>query len=63
MGFLEGPLDFSVDFGDEDGNGMADLQLIIDNGDSTIRNRWDWASNIIWLIDDGEQGDSFAYMN
>lgn len=37
-GIFAGPWDFSVDYGDEDGNGIADLQLIVDNGDSTIRN-------------------------
>ena len=30
-----GPQDFNVDWGDEDGDGKADIQIVVDNGDLT----------------------------
>ncbi|NHF58640.1 hypothetical protein FK220_004775 [Flavobacteriaceae bacterium TP-CH-4] len=62
-GLFAGPYDLSIDFGDEDGDGMADLQLLVENGDSALRSQWDWSSNIVWFIDDGEQDAHFAYIN
>lgn len=62
-GIFAGPWDFSVDYGDEDGDGIADLQLVVDNNDPDIRNQWDWSSNIMWFIDDGEQDANFAYID
>lgn len=62
-GMFSGPWDFSVDYGDEDNNGIADIQLVVDNGDPDKRNGWDWSSNIMWFIDDGEQDANFAYID
>ncbi len=62
-GVFAGPWDFSVDYGDEDGNGIADVQLIIANGDDKIRHEWDWSSDIMWFIDDGEEDANFGYID
>lgn len=62
-GIFAGPEDLSVDYGDEDGDGRADLQLVIENGSADIRNQWDWGSNIMWYIDDGEDDGIFAYID
>ncbi|MEO0469041.1 MAG: hypothetical protein AAF206_05430 [Bacteroidota bacterium] len=62
-GIFGGPFDMSVDYGDEDGNGIADIQFLIENGDSAIRHQWDWASDIVWFIDDEEQDAHFGYIN
>ncbi len=62
-GTFAGPWDFSVDYGDENGDGVADVQLVVGNGDSAVRNEWDWAADIMWFIDDGEQDANFAYVD
>ncbi len=62
-GIYGGPWDLCIDFRDENNDGKADIQLVIENGDPAIRNQWDWSSNVMWFIDDGEQDQSFAYID
>ena len=62
-GIFAGPWDFSVDYGDENNNGIADIQLIIDNESPSKRFEWDWSANIMWFIDDGEEDANFAFID
>ncbi|MBC7889664.1 MAG: hypothetical protein H7Z13_17450 [Ferruginibacter sp.] len=47
-----GPEDFSIDWCDEDKNGIADIQVIVNNGSAGKRNFFDWASEIMYVFDD-----------
>ncbi|MRX76944.1 hypothetical protein GJU39_12690 [Pedobacter petrophilus] len=50
-GIFAGPLDFSMDWCDEDGDGKADLQVIVNNGAITKRNAFDFDSEIMYVLD------------
>ncbi len=47
-----GPNDFSIDWSDEDGDGKADLQLIVSNAGTTVRNFFDWGADFMYILDD-----------
>jgi len=50
-GIFAGPEDISIKWGDEDGDGMADIQLIVNN--SKLRNRYgfDYDADFMFFID------------
>lgn len=50
-GIFAGPEDFSIDWCDEDGDGIADIQVIVNNGSANHRNYFDWASEIMYVMD------------
>ncbi|OAQ38936.1 hypothetical protein A5893_12930 [Pedobacter psychrophilus] len=50
-GIFAGPLDFSIDWCDEDGDGKADLQVIVNNGAIDKRNAFDFDSEIMYVLD------------
>ena len=61
-GIFAGPSDLSLDWVDNNSDGIADMQLIVENSNPQITNRWDWASNYMWIIDT-EQDETFHYIN
>jgi hypothetical protein len=46
-----GPQDFSIDWNDEDKDGKADIQLIVNNT-GTKRNFYDWSADFMYVLDD-----------
>lgn len=50
-GIFAGPMDFSIDWSDEDGDGRADIQLIINNAGTKVRNYFDWGADYMYVID------------
>jgi hypothetical protein len=50
-GIFAGPMDFSIDWSDEDGDGKADIQLIINNAGTKVRNYFDWGADYMYVID------------
>lgn len=61
-GIFGGPGDLSLDWVDNNSDGVADMQVIVENSNPQITNRWDWASNYMWIID-SEQDETFHYIN
>ncbi len=53
-------MDLIVDWIDEDSDGTADIQAIVDNG--KLNNKGKWASHFIWFFDDDHDG-VFSYVN
>lgn len=50
-GKFAGPYDFSIDWGDEDGDGIPEIQLIAQNGGLKNRNFFDWEADFMYFID------------
>jgi hypothetical protein len=50
-GVFAGPFDFSIDWIDEDGNGKADIQLIVNNAGTKVRNYFDWGADFMYVLD------------
>jgi hypothetical protein len=50
-GIYAGPNDFSIDWIDENRDGKADIQLIVNNGGSVLRNYFDWGADFMYVID------------
>jgi hypothetical protein len=61
-GIFAGPGDLSVDFVDTNGDGIAEMAVVVENSNKQITNRWDWESNYMWIID-SEQDGTFHYIN
>lgn len=61
-GIHAGPGDLSVDWIDKNGDGFADMQVIVENSNPHIKNFWDWQSNYMWNIDSDEDQD-FNFVN
>jgi hypothetical protein len=55
-GILAGPWDISIDWDDEDGDGKADMQFVIENDNPDHRNGFDWRSDLMMIIDDEKNG-------
>ncbi|WP_254560024.1 hypothetical protein [Dyadobacter diqingensis] len=51
-GIYAGPGDFSIDWCDENRDGVADIQVIVNNGSASVRNFFDWAAEIMYVMDD-----------
>ena len=50
-GVFAGPLDLSIDWSDEDGDGRADVQLIVSNAGTKVRNFFDWGADFMYILD------------
>lgn len=50
-GIFAGPFDFSIDWIDEDHDGKADIQLIINNAGTKVRNYFDWGADFMYVLD------------
>ncbi len=61
-GIFAGPGDLSLDWVDNNNDGIADMQVIVENGNPDIINFWEWSSNYMWIIDI-EQDEIFHYIN
>lgn len=61
-GIFAGPGDLSLDWVDNNNDGIADMCVIVENSNPEITNYWDWASNYMWIIDT-EQDETFHYIN
>jgi hypothetical protein len=46
-----GPFDFSIDWIDEDHDGKADIQLIVNNAGTKVRNYFDWGADFMYVLD------------
>ena len=51
-GIFAGPQDFCIDWCDEDGDGKADIQVIVNNGKASHRNYFDWETEIMYILDE-----------
>ncbi|MCU0373741.1 MAG: hypothetical protein MUF24_00390 [Chitinophagaceae bacterium] len=58
-GIFGGPRDMALDWGDEDGDGRADIQLLVSNGGLKNRNFYDWDADFMYLLD--EDGDNIMH--
>jgi hypothetical protein len=58
-GIFAGPRDLSIDWGDENGDGKADIQLIASNGGWKNRNFYDWDADFMYVMD--EDGDNIMH--
>ncbi len=58
-----GPLDLCIDWADEDGDGIADIQAIVSNGGLKTRNYFDWEADFMYIIDFGEKDGVFNYVD
>lgn len=54
-GKFAGPMDLSVDWTDTNDNGIAEVQLVVVNGDHTLRNFFDWKTEFMYIIDFDEK--------
>lgn len=61
-GVFAGPGDLSIDWIDNDRDGEADMQLVVENSDLKSVEGWDWSSNYMWIIDDEKDG-AFHFIN
>ncbi|RDV17215.1 hypothetical protein DXT99_01535 [Pontibacter diazotrophicus] len=50
-GHFAGPQDLSIDWNDEDGDGIADMQLVVRNGKAATRNFFDWEADYMYVMD------------
>lgn len=55
-GIFAGPKDFSVDWSDNDGDGKADVQLVVSNAGLKVRNYYDWGADFMYYLDDDKDG-------
>lgn len=61
-GLFAGPWDLSIDYNDENKDGIADMQFLVQNGDPAQRNIFDISHNIMVCIDEEKDGD-FNYID
>ncbi|MCG6186184.1 hypothetical protein [Maribellus maritimus] len=61
-GIFAGPGDISLDWVDNNSDGVADMQVVVENSNPHIKNYWEWSSNYMWIIDP-EQDETFNYVN
>ncbi len=59
-GNYSGALDLMVDWSDENKDGKADLQTIVDNSKADFKGKW--TSHYIWFLDDDQDG-VFGYID
>jgi hypothetical protein len=55
-GIFAGPWDISIDWDDEDSDGKADMQFVIENDNPDKRDGFDWKSNLMMIINDDKNG-------
>lgn len=51
-GIYGGPMDFCIDWCDMDNDGKADVQLIVNNAGTNVRNFYDWGADYMFVFDD-----------
>lgn len=51
-GIFAGVGDLSLDWSDENGDGKADIQLIVNNGGLGVRNYFDWKADFMYILDE-----------
>ncbi len=61
-GIFAGPGDLSIDWVDNNGDGIADMQVVVENSQPESKSGWRWNSNYMWIIDQ-EQDEAFNYIN
>jgi len=61
-GIFAGPGDLSIDWIDNNNDGIADMQVVAENNDSHTSEMWDWQSNYMWIIDQ-EKDEQFHYID
>ncbi len=61
-GIFAGAGDLSIDWVDNNNDGIADMQVVVENSNPHITGYWDWSSNYMWIIDT-EQDEQFNYIN
>ena len=63
-GIFAGPHDFSVDWGDENNDGIADIQIVAQNGDPNKRYGFDFDTDfMIWIDKDLEKDNIKHYID
>ncbi|WP_290795821.1 hypothetical protein [Flavihumibacter sp. UBA7668] len=55
-GIFAGPFDLSLDWMDEDKDGKADIQLIVNNGAAKRKTVYDWEADFMYLFDEDKDG-------
>jgi hypothetical protein len=60
-GTYAGPGDLSIDWVDTNNDGIADMQVVVENTRTDVKSYWDWSSNYMWIIDQ-EQDETFHYV-
>lgn len=55
-GVFAGPKDFSIDWSDNNGDGKADVQLVVSNAGLKVRNYYDWGADFMYFLDDDQDG-------
>ncbi len=61
-GIFAGSGDLSIDWIDNNNDGIADMQVVVENTREDVKSYWDWSSNYMWIIDP-EQDETFNYVN
>lgn len=58
-GIFAGPWDLSLDWGDENRDGRADIQLLVSNGGEKFKQYFDWDGDFMYVMD--EDGDNILH--
>lgn len=61
-GEYSGPEDLSIDWNDENKDGTADMQFLVENGKPDVRYGFDWKTHLMLIIDE-ERDDDFTYID
>ena len=61
-GKFAGPGDLSLDWVDNDSDGIPEMQVVVENSNPNKTNFWDWSSNYMWIIDEEKDG-AFHYID
>ena len=51
-GIFAGPWDLSIDWCDTNLDGKADIQLVVSNAGTKVRNYYDWGADYMYVLDD-----------
>jgi hypothetical protein len=62
-GIFGGPGDLCIDWIDTNGDGVADIQLIVSNGGLGTRNFFDWSADYMYIIDYGKKSNVKNFIN
>lgn len=62
-GLYGGPHDLCVDWTDTDSDGIAEVQLVVQNGGLKTRNFFDWSADFMYIIDWGEKDGIKNFIN
>lgn len=62
-GLFAGPRDLCIDWTDTDGDGIANVQLVVQNGGFKSRYNYDWWADFMYIIDWGEKDGIKNFIN